>query len=374
MKRCNATTATADAVADTAAWRIQESLRLFQQATALNPHNVLNLKQVGRSLALLGKHRQAVDVYQEAQKLSPDDWELWYSRGLCLSHLKDQQDSALECFGCANAIQPNDGTYIQIGQILAARDQLSAAIDNYGEALQQSPESPELLTALGLLLLRAGDSQRAFDQLGASLLHEPRGARAILAAGSIIQDHGDHDAALVKYRVAAVVEPHCPQLWNNIGMAFFGKQARRYIAAISCLSRALYLAPFEWLTAHNLGLAYLAAGQAASAFQHLSAAVNLKPDFAPSYMLLAVALERLQDPDNARAACERALQLDPREPLVHLNCAVMLHNQGDGAGAAARLAAFRELSAEPEEAARLAADPEVEEAAAALELALGQRG
>jgi tetratricopeptide (TPR) repeat protein len=75
----------------------------------------------------------------------------------------------------------------QIGQILAARDQLSAAIDNYGEALQQSPESPELLTALGLLLLRAGDSQRAFDQLGASLLHEPRGARAILAAGSIIQ-------------------------------------------------------------------------------------------------------------------------------------------------------------------------------------------
>jgi hypothetical protein len=39
-----------------------------------------------------------------------------------------------------------------------------------------------------------------------------------------------------------------------------------------------------------------------------------------SYMLLAVALERLQDPDNARAACERALQLDPREPLVHLNC------------------------------------------------------
>jgi hypothetical protein len=52
----------------------------------------------------------------------------------------------------------------------------------------------------------------------------------------------------------------------------------------------------------------------------------------------------------------------------------MLHNQGDGAGAAARLAAFRELSAEPEEAARLAADPEVEEAAAALELALGQRG
>lgn len=40
------------------------------------------------------------------------------------------------------------------------------------------------------------------------------------------QDHADYDAALVKYRVAAAVEPNCAQLWNNVGMAFFGKQVR----------------------------------------------------------------------------------------------------------------------------------------------------
>ena len=32
------------------------------------------------------------------------------------------------------------------------------------------------------------------------------------------------DVALVKYRVAAVQTPNSPQLWNNIGMCFFGKQ------------------------------------------------------------------------------------------------------------------------------------------------------
>lgn len=35
------------------------------------------------------------------------------------------------------------------------------------------------------------------------------------------------DVALVKYRVAAAVCPNSPQLWNNIGMCFFGKQVRR---------------------------------------------------------------------------------------------------------------------------------------------------
>ena len=46
-----------------------------------------------------------------------------------------------------------------------------------------------------------------------------------------MQDHQDHDAALVKYRVAAVAEPNCPQLWNNVGMAFFGKQVGRLACA-----------------------------------------------------------------------------------------------------------------------------------------------
>ena len=49
---------------------IAESLLLFQAATALNPSNPENLKQVGRSLYLLGKHKAAIEVYEEAQGLS----------------------------------------------------------------------------------------------------------------------------------------------------------------------------------------------------------------------------------------------------------------------------------------------------------------
>lgn len=40
----------------------------------------------------------------------------------------------------------------------------------------------------------------------------------------LLQDHQDMDVALIKYRVAAAVCPNSPQLWNNIGMCFYGKQ------------------------------------------------------------------------------------------------------------------------------------------------------
>ena len=40
-----------------------------------------------------------------------------------------------------------------------------------------------------------------------------------------------------------------------LGMCFFGK--KKYVAAISCLKRANYLAPFDWKILYNLGKHYL---------------------------------------------------------------------------------------------------------------------
>jgi Bardet-Biedl syndrome 4 protein len=43
------------------------------------------------------------------------------------------------------------------------------------------------------------------------------------------------DGALARYRTAAALSPNSPQLWNNIGMCFFGKQASE---AAHCQQRA----------------------------------------------------------------------------------------------------------------------------------------
>jgi Bardet-Biedl syndrome 4 protein len=69
---------------------------------------------------------------------------------------------------------------------------------------------------------------------------------------------------------------------------------QRYIAAIACLKRALYLDPFEWLVAYNLGLLHLSTGQAASAFHYFSTAINLKPEFAHRWGVSTVGPQRKQ--------------------------------------------------------------------------------
>jgi Bardet-Biedl syndrome 4 protein len=131
---------------------------------------------------------------------------------------------------------------------------------------------------------------------------------------------------LLKYRIAAVYNPDSAELWNNIGMCFFGKQ--KYVASVACLKRALYLDPFQWIAAFNLGLVHMNTEQYASAFHYFSAAINLKPDFSNSYMYLAITLNKLGDFANSCGAFEKALEMDGRDCTIYLNYAITLYNNG----------------------------------------------
>ena len=200
--------------------KIQESLQLFQAATCLNPTNIANLKQVARSLYLLGKHKAAIEVYEEAEKAvdtgAKKDWEVQHNKGLCHTYRKSF-DEAIECFKKANKLQRHDVTFMQLGKVYTLQEDFDKAIEVYLDALEFSPENPEILTTLGLLYLRKGDNYKAFDYLGNSLTHDRTNPKTILAAGSIMQDHMDNATALIKYRISAQKTPNSAQLWNNIG-------------------------------------------------------------------------------------------------------------------------------------------------------------
>jgi Bardet-Biedl syndrome 4 protein len=67
---------------------IHDSLMAFQAALCLNPANVANLKQVGQSLHLMGKHKTALDVFEEAEQLAPEDRDIFHNKGVCHLYMK----------------------------------------------------------------------------------------------------------------------------------------------------------------------------------------------------------------------------------------------------------------------------------------------
>uniref|UniRef100_A0A3Q1K7N2 BBSome complex member BBS4 n=1 Tax=Anabas testudineus TaxID=64144 RepID=A0A3Q1K7N2_ANATE len=305
--------------------KIQQSLELFQSCAILNPSSADNLKQVARSLFLLGKHKAAIEFYHEAARLNEKDWEISHNLGVCYFFIKDFKN-AEEHLNIALQTNKHDKTFMMLGKVLLLAGETDKAIEVYKRAVE-SRCTISCFAFFGQL----GKYQKAFEHLGNALTFDPNNYKAILAAGSMMQTHGDFDVAMNKYRVAACAVPESPPLWNNIGMCFFGK--KKYVAAISCLKRAHYLSPFDWKVLYNLGLVHLTMQQYASAFHFLGAAINLNPRMGELYMLLAVALTNLEDVENATRAYEQAVTLDESNPLVNLNFAIFLYNHGDKKGA-----------------------------------------
>jgi Bardet-Biedl syndrome 4 protein len=315
--------------------RIEESLTIFQAALCLNPTNINNLKQVGKSLYLLGKHREAMDVLEEAQNIDTEDRMVWHSKGMCHKFIQEFEE-ALECFETANTIQKHDATFKEIGEIHIAMGNKDEALNSFLDALDSSPQNSTFLTLVGILYLEMKDTNVAFENLGNSLTYKNTDPKSILAAGSIIQSNGDYDVALTKYRVAMSQTPHNAPLWNNVGLCLYGKS--KLIAATACLKRAIYLAPFDGRIHYNLGIVHLALEQYASAFYYFSAAINLQkmPNTHPTiedarcYTYLGVALSRLDDYENSCAAYEKAVELYPKDPVTRLNYAITLFlNEND---------------------------------------------
>lgn len=309
--------------------KLMESLTLLQAAVLVSPENVANRKQLGRALHLIGRHKEGIEVFREAENLllvkgAPEDWELSSSIGVCYTYMK-QYDKAVESFLHSISVQRNDSTFLHLGRTLVLMKDYTTAVQVYEEAVVLSPDNPELLSLLGQLHLQLGNPAAAFDHLGRCLALDPTNAKAIVTAASMIQDNGDFDVALTKYRIAVSRLPDSPQVWNNIGACFFGK--RNTYAAVAALRKANFLAPLEWIITYNLGIVLLTCGRYVSAFHYLSAAISLHADYAPAYMFLGVCLSLLNDVENACQAYEKALSID-NDFLVRLNYAVTLWNSG----------------------------------------------
>ena len=86
---------------------IHESLELFKKCHLLNPVNIDYLKQFGRSLYLLGRHKAAIEVFDECLNIDQKEWEVHYYKGLSYKYLRIY-DEAISCFKQANLIHKQD--------------------------------------------------------------------------------------------------------------------------------------------------------------------------------------------------------------------------------------------------------------------------
>jgi protein O-GlcNAc transferase len=193
-----------------------------------------------------------------------------------------------------------------------------------------------LREALGLQ--QAGRFADAAGRYRAVLAELPDEPNATYLLGVTLHQMGDSKEAISYLERAVVQRPDFADAHNNLGEAL--RAAKRHKPAIARYERALALRPGEPAYLTNLSHAYLAATDAKAAGEAAREALTRDADFAPAWLALGNALQRVGEIADARGAFEAARRGRPDYKDATGNLALLEFEFGDPERA---LALFAEL-------------------------------
>ncbi len=166
------------------------------------------------------------------------------------------------------------------------------AADAYRDAIDITPDDPNLLRDLGTVLYRLDRFADAIDVLARGCGLAPRDPKMRYLLALARAATGDSDTALDEYKAALRLD-------------------YRFVDARYSLARSLIIN-----------------GQYAQAIHQLAAVIELEPDMADGWALLGVAYARMDNLDTAMAYYRCAVDLGGRSGLGHFNLACALAQQG----------------------------------------------
>ncbi|XP_057323630.1 Bardet-Biedl syndrome 4 protein isoform X2 [Microplitis mediator] len=322
--------------------KIQESLYYFQKSYHMNSTKLSNVKQIAKSLFLLGNHAHAINIYSEALRIpNLSNWRVYYNIGECylaLHHIESAERNLIKSTELTSHVTP----HVTLARIYIFKDELSKAIATYKSALITCTIQNEVIAKLGLLYLKMNDVLKAFHEFGKILSQDSVTSRAMLAVAYIIQIHREPEIAISKFKVAAQSFPESFHLWNNIGVCLYEK--RKFLAAISCLKRAHYFHPTTLSTACILGKVLIITNQFASAAIYLCSAVTGGTKNYIPFLLLSYALAALDDLEGAEQIIYKAHSIAPQNPAVLVNYAIILEARNNYEHAFAILSQLNDIS------------------------------
>ena len=226
------------------ALRYRDLPTLYRSVLQINPTSWAAHNNLGKILQNEGRHGEALEQFQAAARLSPDDARILNNLGSTLSALDrlDEASAVLERALVAVG-EPTDRadtrTYLAVVRI--RQDRPNEAADLLRTALGFRPNDAWVQYNLGVALGAAGDLEQGAAWLRKSLATDPDAARTHHELGAMLRALGDAPGAANAFERAARLEPGNAVYQTDLGVArlVVGDVA----GARDALSTALRLAP-----------------------------------------------------------------------------------------------------------------------------------
>lgn len=201
-------------------------------------------------------------------------------------------------------------TYFKLGKIALLLDEPDRAEAYYRQGLELEPENAGLLFNLAGIYDQKGDFEAAIAYYQQAIQSDPDFAFAYNNLGLVYERLKKYDMAEAAYKSAMQKDPTYVFAQLNLGN-LYAEQDRLSDAALA-YQQVLKMQPQDPWAHMYLGNIALKQGDFKAAELYYQASIQLNPDYATTYYLMAVTLERLKKYDEALSMGMKYLYMAPK--------------------------------------------------------------
>ncbi len=271
-----------------------------------------------------GDTRTAISLLEYCLSIKHDP-KYWNALGNAY-YAMDNYDKAMECYNNALKLDPENAeawnnkgfTYFTLGQ-------MNAAIDSYTKAIELNPSYRQAWYNRAYTYHAIGKLHLAVRDYWEALKMEPMDEVAWNNMGNALYNLKRYMVSIPYFMKAVTINPNYEIAWNNIGNALDRMHMHRY--SIPFHEKALSINPkfdYAW---HAKGHALCELGHTEEALEFLETAIELNPDYGDTWYWRGVCLWKLERYEDAVESLKIAAERDPEEPHeVYLLLATIYDN------------------------------------------------
>jgi len=215
--------------------------------------NINKYFTLGNDYTKKKEYDKAIEAYQKAIEINPNNAWAYNNMGLCFYH-KKEYDKAIEAYQKAIELDPNYArAYNNMGLCFYHKKEYDKAIEAYQKAIELDPNYAKAYNNMGLCFYHKKEYDKAIKAYQKAIELVPNYARAYRHMGIINAYKKEYDKAIEAYQKAIELDPNYALAYDNIGNSYYEK--KEYDKAIEVYQKAIELDP-NYTRAYN-SLAWL---------------------------------------------------------------------------------------------------------------------
>lgn len=293
--------------------RYDEAMARARRLVEQNQQDVEALRLLGEIYEATNRFGLALQAYEKAVTIRPDDGKARYKLGNLLE--RQNPDLAIDHLAKAAQVEPgNPDIHVKLGHLYLKENASDSAITHFQKASQLNPNNPEVHRELGKLYMKRNELDQATVQLEWTIALDPTDPEAHGRLGQIYYKKNQTEQSIREYKTAIQFDPYNPELHENLGMVYYVEED--VDDAIGEMRKAVSLDPENVDYRKALGVMFESKGKLDEARKEYQKASEIAPYDPLAQGLLGRVYFEQNLMNLAIYQYQKSLDLDPKSYLM----------------------------------------------------------